>query len=300
MQPEVYHLDNLSIVPVEGLATKELFQGIEGHDQSDKTKEIILRRLQRLIPAYIDDAVLPGRFQCPNFFAKTHYDVSLPHGMVHAVVKNCDDLGRYILSEILTYRKNEAKQREEIQDKFNGQSGVVIHADYRWNGNERKGLQLGRFSEYLCMGSSRNAHTFAFQRAINALCQRAELTDKTVCDNQFLLNPLSYQDEWGEIDASMRDLSLAAIRAADQPIGEFMAWMQENAVQVNTMGELVRLSLGSHLSANKYKQMAEQGQVSATLSERVREEAIRYFKLAQEAYAELHPPRNNRMDYLVH
>ncbi len=299
MQQEIYHLNNFSIVPVEGLATQELFQGIDRYDQSEKSKETILRRLQRLIPTYIDDTVLPGRFQCPNFFAATHYDVSLPCGRVSAKVKNCDDLGKYILSDILTGCQNEAKQREEIVNRFNGKSGVIISADYHWGGNEGKGLQVGRFQDR-SLNFSSNSSTRAFQRAINALCQGAELTEKAVCDDGFLLNPLSYQDGTEEVYASMRDISLAAVRAADQPINEFMGWMQENAAQVNTMGELVRLSLGSHLSANQYQQMAEQGRVAATLSEKVRDEGIRYFKLAQEAYAELHPPKNNRMDYLIH
>ena len=68
----------------------------------------------------------------------------------------------------------------------------------------------------------------------------------------------------------------------------------------NTFGELVRLAAHSYLAAQRHERRAEAGRVVATLPATVKGMGDRYLESAQEAAAELQPPQNNRMDYLVH
>lgn len=306
-----HYVHNLSVVPVEGLSTRELFDCIKSPHLRDwqmrdiEIKEIkegqeeIIRRLQKWIPDFIDDIVQAGDTQCPNIFSDTNYKIILPNGIINAFVKVLDDLGKYLLEDYLINDYENKSQREEIADIFNKRSGVVVHAYYCWRGNEGKGVQLGRFQQPSAMlGFSNNDYSMAFRTAINALCQGIDLTEEVV-RSRFLSNPLSYCDGINEIDALLRDVSLQKVRAADQPVGEFMAWMQQNAAQINTMGELVRLAAQEYLAAQRYEQRAKAEQVVIKLPEIVKGMGDRYLELAQIASAELLPPQNNRMEYLV-
>lgn len=308
-----YYVKDVSVVPVEGLSRAELFNGIEtpnwdhwqkGPIEIRAGQEETIRRLQRWIPDFVDETAKPGENQCPNIFAATYYDVILRNGRVNASVEIFDDLGKSLLVPGLIIDYHDKDQREVIADLFNGKSGVVLRADYHWGGNEGKGVQLGRFQNSPSFSFSYNDYAMAFRRVLNALCQGVDLTKEVAYvgrDEMSRLSvPLSYCDGTTEIDALVRDVSLEAISSADQPVGEFMAWMQENAVQVNTVGELVRLAAHSYLVAQDHRQRAKAGRVVATLPATVRKMGDRYLKLAQEAAAELQPPNNNRMNYLVH
>lgn len=306
---QAHHVNSVSVVPVEGLNRKELFDGIElpnydhwqGPIERRAGQEETIRRLQRWIPAFVDETAQPGDMQCPNIFAATYYDIPLGNGRVSARVEILEDLGKYLLSSGLIVDYHDKDQREEIADLFNGKSGVVVRADYHWGGNEGKGVQLGRFQNSPMLRFSNNDYSMAFRRALNALCQGIDLTEEVVrAERGHFSTPLSYCDGTTEIDALVRDVSLKAVRAADQPVGEFMAWMQENAAQVNTVGELVRLAAHSYLAAQGHEKRASSGRVIATLPATVKGMGDQYLELAQIAASELQPPENNRMDYLVH
>ncbi len=305
---QAHYVNRVSVVPVEGLTTRELFEGITCNWNSKESiragQEKTIQRLQRWIPAFVDETALPGDMQCPNIFAATYYDVSLGNGRVSVRMEIMDDLGKSLLGSSLIVDYDDKDQRKEIADLFNGKSGVVVNADYHWGGNEGKGVQLGRFQNPPMWGFSNDDYSMAFRRALNALCQGVDLTKEVVYvgrdERDRLSVPLSYCDGTTEIDALVRDVSLKAVRAADQPVGEFMAWMQENAAQVDTTGELVRLAAHSYLAAQGHERRAKAGRVVATLPAIVSKMGDRYLELAQEAAAVLQPPHNNRMDYLIH
>ncbi|MEK6846513.1 MAG: hypothetical protein AABY26_07160, partial [Nanoarchaeota archaeon] len=99
---------------------------------------------------------------------------------------------------------------------------------------------------------------------------------------------------------SNKDVSLSAVEALDQPIHEFMAWMQENAAKISAGAELALLAQHSYIMAKCQEQKIAMINLSTSLPEEIKLVGDKYLKLAQEAFAELHPPKNNRMDYLVH
>ena len=134
---QAHYVNHVSVVPVEGLSRKELFDGIEiknwGHWQKEPIEikagqEETIRRLQRWIPEFIDETAQPGRLQCPNIFVATHYDIPLGNGRVSATVEIHDDLRESILGVGLG--TGGGINREEIIDLFNGKSGVVVRAYY--------------------------------------------------------------------------------------------------------------------------------------------------------------------------
>jgi hypothetical protein len=306
---QAHFVNNVSVVPVEGLSRKELFDGIEADWNSRESiragQEATIARLPQLIPDFVDETAQPGDMQCPNIFHTTHYDIPLTNGRVSARVEILEDLGRYLLGSGLIVDSRDEDQREQIADLFNEKSGVVVRANYRWGGNEGKGVQLGRFQNKGDWGgSSGNDYAMAFRRALNVLCRGIDLSKEMVYverdEKSKLSVPLSYYDGTTEIDALVRDISLEAVREADQPVGEFMAWMQENSAQVNTVGELVRLATHSYLAAQGHEQRADAGRVVTTLPTTVKRMGDQYLELAQVATAELQPPENNRMDYLIH
>lgn len=304
MQQEAHYVNYVSVVPVEGLTRGELFDGITAdwncRESIKAGQEAIIARLPRWIPAFVDETAQPGDGQVPNIFAATYYDVPLGNGRVSSRVEIYGDLGKHLLGSGLIVDYHDKDQREEIADLFDGKSGVIVKAKYHWGGNERKGVQLGRFQNQLS-GFSNNDYSMAFRRALNSLCQGIDLTEEVVrAERGHFSTPLSYCDGTTEIDALVRDVSLEAVRAADQPVGEFMAWMQENAAQVTTVGELVRLAAHSYLAAQGHERRVKAGRVVATLPATVSGMGDRYLELAKEAAAELQPPQNNRMDYLVH
>ncbi len=313
MQQETYYVGKLIVVPVAGLTRKRLFNGIETEARDDTSikveREEITRRLQEWIPNFVDETVRLCNVQGPSISADTNYYVHLPNGKVYVAAKIHDDLGKFLSNPYLDIGYEEKGKREEIASLLQGKSGVRFIANYHWDGNERKGLQLGRIgmpSDNYLEGTLfgilfEDKYYHIFNKIINALCQGREFSEEIVHDRDLKLhNPLSYADGATEIYAWVRDVSLEAVRAADQPVSEFMKWMHENALQVNTMGEFARLAAAQYSSASACRERVEAGKVVATLPVIVREVGDRYLKLTQEAFAELKPPQNNRMDYLIH
>lgn len=294
-----HFIRNYSIIPVEGISRREIFDGIPVQKPSSEpvravpvhaVQKEILRRLNGRIPTFIDDSVQPGKYQVPNIFMPTSYDIPLPLGTVNAVVWVSDSLDQSIMD--LCFR-DEAVQN--VARAYQGQSGVIIQAKYHWNGNEGKGLQLGRFADSWVEGLSANPYSNAFERFLNCLCLESPLTKEIVLEKA-LPYPLFYIDGALDISANIRDVSLPAMQAADKPVGEFMAWMQKNAVTISTAGELLRLMVHSDRVAKDYRM----GRVAVTFPQMVESVADKYFELAQVEFAQLCPPKNNRMDYLVH
>lgn len=318
MQQETYYVDDyyvgeLIAVPVAGLTRKRLFDGMKTEARDDASikaeREEITRRLQEWIPNFVDETVRLCDRQGSSISADTNYYIPLPNGKVYVAAKIHDDLGEFLSNPYLELSYEGEGKREEIAGLLQGKSGVRFTGYYHWDGNEGKGLQLGRIgmpSDNYFKGTHleilfEDEYYPIFNRVINALCQGREFTEEIVHGGDLrLYNPLSYADRATEIYASVRDVSLEAVRAADQPVSEFMKWMHENALQVNTMGELARLAAAQYSSASAHRERAKAGKVVATLPVIVRKVGNRYLKLTQKAFAELKPPQNDRMDYLVH
>lgn len=305
MQLEVNYLHGgIAVVTVEGLTREDFFDGIVDASSSDDLEAIrasgtqLISRMRQYLPQFADNTVTFGERQREDISSGFYYAVNLQGGRINAYAQIHDDLGKELLDH--PFFKFEGKRkREEISDKFEGKSGAVIWGTYHWKGNEGKGLQLGRGQNFSESGGSENKYSLVFRTALNALCQRVDLTEAVAIGNWPLYNPLYYVGGTKEITALVKDVSLKAVRAADQPVGEFMNWMHKNAVQVNTLGEYVRLALFQYIDAKEQGKIAPAGRVAAILPQIVKETGDKLFQLAQEAYAELHPPQNNRMDYLV-
>lgn len=306
MQPEVYQVGPISIVPVKGLTRAKLFEGMveinfRNDSQIKEYQDRTIKRLRDWIPTFVDETVQPSEKQYPNVFKSTFYDVHLEHGKVSVEVCINNDLGER-LSEggFITGPYYVEESQGELVKRLRKRGGVFLAADYHWLGNNRKGLQLRGPIDYTDRWAVTTSSLYlkVFEKALNALCQGADLTEAMVRAEKQLQKPLSYPDEG--IKASVRDVSLEAVRAADQPIHEFMTWMQENAAQVNTFGELLILAQHSYLVAEAHQQRVRAAKISTAVPAIVKHAGDQYLKQAQEAYAELHPPQNNRMDYLVH
>ncbi len=307
MQP-AYYLDKVTVVPVEGLTRKEVLGGIAFSDsyhpeynmvKVQAAQEKILEMLQRLLPAYIDGDVQPVVGPPMGVFYETHYNIPLSHGRVAVRLSVQDDLGKNLTDDGSCLNYIDYSKRKELANNLGSQSGVILSGDYHWGGNDGKGLQLGRFQNSLA-GFSSSDTSMAFQRVLNAFCRGIALTPELAYAKAGEFStPLSYSDGTKEIDADIRNLSLDAVKAMDKPVSEFMTWMQENAVQVNTVGELVRLAVHSYAVARNHTRRAEAGRVSSGLVSLVEEAGNKYLKSAQVAAVELCPPHNNRMEYLV-
>lgn len=303
--------NGISFIPIPDLTKDEFFKGVSdygviqrrGEERGSLNHLKIIDKLRRLLPEYIDDSVQPGESQVPNVFAATSYAIPLSKGRVEVVLEIVD---RFANASYLV--RNEGKSLQAYATK----SGVVIKAvGYHHNSDLNRelglrGLRLGRsFDGTHTWGlnwSERNEYSTAFENALNCLCQGVELTTEGVftVDKSDYMPSISYYDNCPEVTAQIRNPSLEVIRGLDQPVSEFMAWLQENAVAINTMGELLRLAVHHHLSYRGQKGRVEEGKVASSLPEIVAGTRDFYFKLAEGAFRELHPPVNNRMDYLVH
>lgn len=301
-QPEIYFIGNQSIVPVEGLTRKELYRGIKSpnpidDEANEKDQLKVISRLRKWIPAFVDETVQTGLYKA-SIFDIISYDVPLPHGVVNVDVEVHNNLMKSLLTDSAIVSKLEKEQREEIAYRFNRKSGVSICAYYHLENTGKLGKYP--FSKGECI-SANSDYSNGFGKAINTLCHGIGLTKKIVCDESdygYHDKTLSYHS--GGIDALLRDASLEAVRAVDQPISEFMDWMRENAVQINTLGGLIRLTNQSYFVAESHRHITKIIKVSTKLPTVVENVGDQYLKLAQEAYAQLHPPKNNRMDYLVY
>ncbi len=296
MQQEVHYVGPISVVPVEGLTRGELFDGIKPHARGDvfkakENEEIVLCRLRKWIPAFVEN-IHTSKDNWPSYFGSVCYNILLPHGKVGATIKISDDLGKS-LSGGVTLGCGGSPFRE-VSGQFNGRSGVIINAEYNLDGYNDGRLITG-FPNLFQDKWDVLTNT---QKALNAICQEKELTEEIVRGNKSLEYPLFFHG--GEIKALVKDASLEAVRAIDQPVSEFFSWIQENEVQIKTLGELILLAHNSYLIAKKHSEITEAIKVSTKLPTTVKSVGDQYLKLAQEAYAQLHPPKNNRMDYLVH
>ncbi|MBI4983401.1 hypothetical protein HZC32_02055 [Candidatus Woesearchaeota archaeon] len=307
MQQETHYIGPISVVPVEGLTRKELFKGIKsnyslnGNSAIKKGQREIIQRLRKWIPAFVDETVQPGEEQYPNIFKATFYDIPLLHGKVSAEVRISDDLGKLFLEGDFIVGPHWVEHSEEIADRFSRKSGVFITADYQWKSNHGKGLKL-KYPDPLqqqWVVLSNDQYLTVFEKVINALCHGIDLTEEIVCGEGRFQYPFSHHGNQ-EITALVRDASLKAVRAADQPVNEFIEWMQRHAVQVNHIGELVLLANNSYFVAEEHRQRTSGINISTQLPNTIKSVGDQYLKLVQEAFAELHPPKNNRMDYLVH
>ncbi len=257
-----YHM-----VGLPGLSRAVFFDGItfglrkDGslkgmHDMSrndllEKGQEI-LDRLVLVAPRFFDSSVMPSDRQCPNFFVRTSYDIPLELGVVSADVEVFDDLGADSLGRHAFKRHITDDDLTQFQDTFNGVAGLIFTGSYSWKGNEGLGLRLGRCGDGF--SSRSGVSTEAFRKAMNAICMNTYSgLNRGLIQSDALGEPFHYWDGIRQLRLNMHDFSLEMVRAADKPVGEFMAWMHTHQKEVNSYGELVRLATECYQGANRYE-----------------------------------------------
>ncbi|MBI5228095.1 hypothetical protein HY988_05890 [Candidatus Micrarchaeota archaeon] len=295
---EAIRVLNRTAIPVRGLDRARIFSGIRlksGDNRAAQTE--ILRRLRAELPELLGDSAQPDfESQVSNIWMETAYLVILANGRVNGQIEVTDDLGKRILDSCLTAPEKPG-EKSRINDLLGGKSGVFVYATYDLGSTRKGALRLGR-QALDAMYSSSNEPSFAFQKALNALCKGRELDVEDMFSNH-LAYPLRYNDGIGSVTAYMKDPLFRTISAADKPVGEFMRWLADNSKEVNSMGELIRLAAVQFEFAKETRKRADSKLVIDSLPTTVMQLARDCFKHAKELYSKLKPPENDRMDYLA-
>ncbi len=129
-------------------------------------QKTLMDRLKDIIPELLDETCVPAEFQTPNVFMELNYNAILPNGKADIELIITDNLASHFKDSRFELSEDRIS---EITSTMACAEGVIMRARYDWNGNDGKGLRLGRFSNDI--GFSCNEHTQAFESALNCLCQ---------------------------------------------------------------------------------------------------------------------------------
>lgn len=297
-------IDRDLIIPAKGIDLRRLDLGaLEvialSYRRVERTKvdANIKAVLSDLIPRYVDKSVRITDWSGDGEYLRTiDYTVLLSHGQVDVKLIMRGNIGR--MRSPLEIHGDPYLSNAPIDQ---GPPHLIFQGTYRWRTEDGKPLLLGRTNGYCDGGFSSSYSSLAFMHVLNALCHGTTFPNEILSDTGLLSSPpINYSDGNGlGVSVSLRNPSLEVVREAEPSVAEFMRWLYESKAQVNTIGEYVRSAVKHHQLAELHRRMAEAGDLKPDLAALQTAEQVRYLDLARSEFAQLQPPQNNRMDYLV-
>lgn len=276
-------LGRLTVIPHEAARNKWFLKTVFGD------KEPLRNVLRQYIPHRAQPSGPPERAVTDIWFPRKHFIINLERGNVELTVVRVDDLAS--LHEE-TLQRWGLYRAEDIPDGSHGQSGYLLAASYL-----RTPTRIGLddlFTPYNIRPISPGAPANHLQRLGNALCRGQR---EVLPSEQSLDLPFFFYD--GQVAAALSNPTSERIREAEAPIQEYFLWMEQNASTLRTITAAQEYATHLDHSATFLSGLSRQGiafSELAALSIVIRDQ---YHALAERTLAALHPPINNRMNYLA-
>jgi len=267
----------------------------------------IIRRLQDVIPRYIDLTARPSAHQVPNLFYSTCFDIPLSRGRVEVTVRLVDDLLELLRGDRtwtrtgLAYEKGMQESLCDLCSKLDCKTGIAIEAvyiplpDLRLDGPSagfgHEGNDLIALKSLGC--------------AVNALCRDAALTPESVYSydkHQGIYGPIA--DRYpiacniGGLQARLKHPTLERIRESEQSVSEFLMWLRDGAPQIRHVAMMLSLVIEHNEKIKYVRTECLKGNMGDKTLQGITNMRDRYFQEARSAFDSLRPPRNDRMNYL--
>lgn len=279
----------------------------DGLKANHRTHIEIIRRLQDVIPGYIDSTAKPSEHQVPNLFYSTCFDIPLSLGRVNVTVELVDDLKELLRGESritktgLAHEKGMQGSLDQLCEKLDRDTGTAIEARYIPSPGLRLGVPLVGWGqeETNCIALK------ALGCAVNTLCRGSALTESAYAYDKygFLHGPIS--DRYpiicniGSLQARLKHPTLERMRMSEQSVGGFMSWLRNSAPDVNHVAMMLALATEQNEKIRYAQKECLKGNLGDKTLQIITKMRDLYFQEAKLAFDSLHPPKNDRMVYLA-